>query len=131
MRIMKKINFVSYFCYTVAALSMFGVFAVRSGIVGLIFCILLAGFWYQIGTSFLKRENWAWWVALVLISLFCIGSFISVYSAFVGPIFNQNMTGVGYGRWISLLLAVLSSYLVALLLQGATRNEFRKKTQQN
>lgn len=128
MRAMAKINFFSYLCYTLAALSIIGVIAMRSGIMGSIFCILLAGFWYQIGTSFLKRENWAWWAALVINSLFLIGSFISVYSAFVVPIFDQNVTDVGYGRWISLFLAVLSLCLVMLLLQPKTRNEFRKKT---
>ncbi len=105
---------------------MIGIIAMRSGIMGSIFCILLAGFWYQIGTSFLKRENWAWWVALVLISLFLLGSLISVYSSFLVPMFNQNVTGVGYGRWMSLFLTVLTSYLVVLMLQGATRSEFRK-----
>jgi len=125
---MKKINLISFFCYTLALLSIVGAIAMRSGAIGSIFCILLAGFWYQIGTSFWKREAWAWWVALVSVILFLIGSFVSVYSSLLIPLFSQDVASVGYGRWISLFFTVLLSYLMIILLQSATRSEFRKKT---
>ena len=89
-----------------------------------IFYILLAGLWYQTGANFIKRKKWAWWVALVLIVLIALGNLISVWSTIIAPIFSSSVKGVGYGRWVSLGLLVLSSYLVYVLLQPGTKNEF-------
>ncbi len=121
---MKSTNVVSYFCYGLAALSVIGVVAMRSGIMGSIFFILLSGFLYQTGTSFLKREGWAWWVSLALTSAFLIGSFISMYNLFVVTVADPAITGEDHYRWLSISCAVFSSYLVILLLQKKTRNDF-------
>lgn len=119
-------NLIAYFCFGFAMLSAAGIFAMPGGIEASIIYIFLAGLWYQTGTSFIKRKKWAWWAALILISLIAIGNLMSVWSTIIAPMFNSSVKGVGFGRWVSLGLMIISSYLVYILLQPSTKNEFTK-----
>ncbi len=107
-------------------MSVAGIFAMPGGIEVSIIYIVLAGLWYQTGASFIKRKKWAWWSSLILISLIAIGNIFSVWETIIAPIFNSGVKGVGFGRWVSLGLLVLSSYLIFILLQSSTKNEFTK-----
>lgn len=123
-------NLIAYFCFGFALISVVSTFAIPGGIEVSIIYIFLAGLWYQTGASFIKRKKWSWWAALVLIVLIALGSLISVWSTIIAPIFNSNVRGVGYGRWVSLGLLVLSSYLIYVLLQPGTKNEFSNNDEQ-
>lgn len=118
-------NLVAYFCFGLAVMSFVGIFSMPGGIGVSIFYVIMVGVWYQTGTSFLKRKNWAWWVSLVLISVFCLGNFVSVWSTIITPMVNPNVNGVGFGRWVALVLLVFSSYLLFVLVQPTTRQTFK------
>ena len=101
-----------------------GIFLMPGGMEASIIYLFLAGVWCQTGASFIKRRKWAWWSALVLITLIAIGNLISVWGTVIVPIFSTSVKGVGYGRWVSLGLLVLCSYLIYLLFQPGTKNDF-------
>ncbi|EGG92785.1 hypothetical protein IMCC1989_208 [gamma proteobacterium IMCC1989] len=90
-----------------------------------VFYVFMLTLWYQTGASFLKRKKWAWWLSFILISIFCLGNFASVWSTIIYPLLSVNVNGVGIGRWISLALFIFSSYLVFTLLKPDTRKAFK------
>jgi hypothetical protein len=106
-------------------MSSVGIFTMPGGIGVSIFYVLLVAVWYQTGASFLKRKKWAWWVSLVLISLFCLGNVLSVWSTIIEPLVNPNVKGVGFGRWFSLMFLVIAGYLISILLKPTTRQVFK------
>lgn len=118
-------NFVAYFCFVLAVLSLVAIFAVKGAIEISLIYVVLAGIWYQTGVSFMKRKLWAWWSSLILLSLFCFGSALSVWSSIVQPLITPGAVGVGYGRWASLALLVFTGYLVSVLVKPATREAFK------
>jgi hypothetical protein len=120
-------NLAAYFCFIFAAMSVVGIFAYPGGIEISIFYVLISVVWYQTGASFIKRKKWSWWSALILISLICVGAFMSVWGTIIAPIFDSSITGVGYGRWVSLFLLGSSSYIIYSLFQSRTKAEFTEK----
>lgn len=118
-------NVVAYFCFGLAIMSFIGIFTMSSSIGGSIFYIFLSAVWYQTGASFLKRKKWSWWASLVLISLFCLGSMLSIWSTIVEPLINPNVKGVGLGRWLSLIFLMVTSYLLFTLVKPLTRQVFK------
>ncbi|BFM13625.1 hypothetical protein R50072_37780 [Simiduia litorea] len=117
-------NLIAYICFGFALMSIAGIFAMPGSIEVSVIYIFLAGLWYQTGASFIKRKKWSWWAALILFTLIAIGNLISVWGTIIAPIFSSSVKGVGFGRWVSLVFLVLSSYLIYLLLQSGTKNEF-------
>ena len=85
----------------------------------------MAGIWYQIGASFLKRKKWSWYACLIFIGLFCVGNLSSVYNSIIHPMFTENLKGVGYGRWVALILFIGSSALIKILISTSIREEFK------
>lgn len=118
-------NFVAYFCFVLAVLSLVAIFAAKGAVEISFIYVVLAGIWYQTGTSFMKRKLWAWWSSLILLSLFCFGNALSVWSSIVQPLITPGVVGVGYGRWISLALLVFTGYLLSVLVKPTTREAFK------
>ena len=125
---MNSKKFVPYFFYLLSLMSLIAVFTMPGGIRLSIFYVLFSALWYQTGTSFLKRKLWAWWSALILLSLFSAGNFVSVYITFILPLVDASVTGVGGGRWITLGRLLFTLYLIFTLFHGATKSEFRNQT---
>ena len=114
---------VAYFCYTLAALSLLSL--VRSlDIVNVIISIGLGALWYQIGTGLLKKRNRWRQVALVLFGLTSLAFLSSIYLTIILPMFDPNVSSVGIGRWISLVLFVLCGWSFITLQSKRVRSLF-------
>ncbi len=125
--IKQRISIVAYFSYALAALSLIATFTMPGGITQSAFYVVFAGLWYQIGTSLIKRKKWAWWASTVLLSLFCIGNFFSVFHTIIYPIFSESVTGVGAGRWVALAMFVASGIGIYWIASHGVRSEFNEK----
>ena len=123
----QRIRNVAYFCYALAMLSAVAAFTMPGGLTLSAFYVVLAASWYQIGTSLIKRKKWAWWAAIVLLGLFCLGNFFSVFETIIRPMFNESFTGVGYGRWFTLVMFVVSSIGIYWMASRGVRSEFNEK----
>jgi hypothetical protein len=118
-------NFVAYFCFVLAVLSLVAIFAAQGNVEVSLIYVVLAGIWYQTGAGFMKRKLWAWWSSLILLSMFCFGSALSVWSSIVQPLITPGVVGVGYGRGVSLVLLIFTGYLASVLVKPATREAFK------
>ena len=120
----KKYTAIPYFCFALVALSTVGIFTMPGGVLVSLFYVFYAALWYQTGVSFMKRRKWAWWSAGILISLFFMGTMVSVVNTIILPLITPNLTGVGIGRWIALGLVIISGYILYLLSHKSLRKEF-------
>lgn len=123
-----RIKLIAYFCFILSAIACvtFLITIIQSH--GSFIYLFIGGLWYQVGTSFLKRKKWSWYACLVLIGLFCAGNLSSVYNSIIQPLFVENLTGVGYGRWVALLLFVGSALLIKTLFTPSIKKEFEDNT---
>ena len=126
----QRIRNIAYFCYVLAALSTVAVFTMPAGLALSAFYVVLAVSWYQIGTSLIKRKKWAWWASTVLLGLFCIGNIFSVFTTVIHPMLNDSVTGVGYGRWVTLVMFLISGIGIYWLASHGVRSEFSEKPNQ-
>ena len=114
---------VAYFCYVLAALSLLRLLG-SLDILNVIISVGLGAVWYQIGTGLLKKRNRWRQIALVLFGLTSLAFLSSIYLTIILPMFNSNVTGVGIGRWISLVLFVLCGWSFITLMSKNVRSLF-------
>jgi len=124
----EQIKFIAVFCFCFSALCCiaFGVSAFKGNVEFLL--LVIAAIWYQVGASLIKKKGWAWHACLALVGITCISSLNSVFNTIVLPAFNEDVTGVGYGRWIALMLLLISGILIKSLIGKPVRDEFKTNT---
>ncbi len=123
-----RIKLIGCFCFCLSAIACITFFVTITQNYGSFLYLFIGGLWYQVGTSFLKRKKWSWYACVVLFGLFCVGNLDTVYGAIIRPLFVENMTGVGYGRWVALLLFIVSALLIKALFNPAIKKEFKINT---
>jgi hypothetical protein len=124
----EQIKFIAIFCFCFSVLCCiaFGVSVFKGNAAFLL--LVIAAIWYQVGASLIKKKKWAWYTCLTLVGITCISSLNSVFNTIVLPAFSEDVTGVGYGRWIALLLLLISGILIKSLIGKPVRDEFKTNT---
>lgn len=123
----QRIRYTAYLSYFFAALSVVATFTMPSDLTQVTFAIVLAALWYQVATSLVKRKKWAWWASVTLLGLLGLANFSSVFRTIIAPMFDEAVTGVGYGRWVALAMVVLSGMCIYWLTSNGVRSEFSEK----
>ena len=124
----KQIKFIAIFCFCFSVLCCIAfTISIFKGNAAFLL-LVIAAIWYQVGASLIKRKRWAWYACITLVGLTCISSLDSVFNTIVLPAFNEDVTGVGYGRWIALLFLLVSGFLIKSLIGKSVRDEFKTNT---
>ncbi|MDH5778684.1 MAG: hypothetical protein OEZ33_10770 [Gammaproteobacteria bacterium] len=126
MDILKKINgikIVTALCFILAVNSLMRIISI-SDIAEGAFYLFFAVVCYQAGAGLLKRRNRDRKIAIVVVALTFITTAMDAYLLFIVPLLSDNFISSGIGRWITLLLLIISTYSFFVLFNKKTKEEF-------
>jgi len=83
--------------------------------------------WFRIGVGLFRKEEIWRKVGVVFFAIASITTSSAVYFTIIAPLFSPNLSGVGIGRWVILLILALLIYSFFSLLGKDLKEIYSEK----
>ena len=123
MWIHKAICSVAYLCFGLAIMSLVKL-ADGTDLLEIIISISVALLLYQSGAGLLKGKGSSRILALIMLGVFFHSFSLTVYTAFVAPLTNPQVTVIGFRGWLALLSSIACGSAISILLRKDVKECF-------